>query len=166
MEVRGQERAEGPEDVREDLREGVREGVREQRRGDPESRDWAWRRKIRANPRSHLIYRVLVGVVGGLVTVLGLVLIPAPGPGWLVVFAGLAILASEFEWAQRLLAYARDQVGRWTDWAGRQPLVVRLLLGLGTLVLLLALVWLTLRLSGVPGFVPSSWVPSWSGLHA
>jgi uncharacterized protein (TIGR02611 family) len=127
--------------------------------------DWAWRRRIRSKPRSHQIYRIVVGVVGALVTIGGLVLIPAPGPGWLIVFLGLAILASEFEWADRLLGYARHQVGRWTDWAGRQSLVVRLLLGLATLVLLVGLLWVMLRLTGVPGFVPDSWVPSWSGLR-
>jgi uncharacterized protein (TIGR02611 family) len=127
--------------------------------------DWAWRKKIRANPKSHLIYRTVVGVVGAVITIGGLVLIPAPGPGWLIVFLGLAVLASEFEWADRLLSYARHQVGRWTDWAGRQSLPVRLLLGLATLVLLVGLLWVMLRLTGVPGFVPDSWVPSWSGLR-
>jgi uncharacterized protein (TIGR02611 family) len=127
--------------------------------------DWAWRRKIRANPKSHLIYRIVVGVVGALITIGGLILIPAPGPGWLVVFLGLAVLASEFEWADRLLSYARQQVGRWTDWAGRQSLVVRLLHGLATLVVLVAALWVTFRLTGVPGVVPDSWVPSWSGLR-
>jgi uncharacterized protein (TIGR02611 family) len=132
---------------------------------DPDNDDWAWRRKIRANPKSYLIYRIVVGVIGAVVTIGGLVLIPAPGPGWLIVFLGLAILASEFEWADRLLSYARQQVGRWTDWARRQSLVVRLLLGLATFVLLVGLLWLTLRFAGVPGFVPDSWVPSWSGLR-
>jgi uncharacterized protein (TIGR02611 family) len=127
--------------------------------------DWAWRRKIRSRPKSYLIYRIVVGVVGSLVTIGGLVLIPAPGPGWLIVFLGLAILASEFEWANRLLSYARDQVGRWTDWAGRQPLVIRLLLGLATFVLLVAIFWVMVRVFGVPGFVPDSWLPSWSGLQ-
>jgi uncharacterized protein (TIGR02611 family) len=131
-----------------------------------ESGDWAWRRKIRANPKSYLIYRVVVGVVGTLITVGGLILIPAPGPGWVIVFLGLAVLASEFEWADRLLSYARRQVRRWSDWAARQSLPVRLLLGLGTLILLVALLWVMLRLVGVPGFVPDSWVPSWSHLRS
>lgn len=130
-----------------------------------QSADWAWRRRLRANPTVNAVYRVLVGVVGTLVTAIGIVLIPAPGPGWLVVFLGLAILASEYVWAERLLRYARRQVGRWTDWATRQPLVVRLLLGLATFALVVAVVWLTLRVGGVPGFVPHAWVPSWSGLR-
>ena len=32
-----------------------------------------------------------------------------PGPGWAIVFVGLAILATEFDWARRLLAYARER---------------------------------------------------------
>jgi uncharacterized protein (TIGR02611 family) len=120
---------------------------------------------VRSNPAVHAVYRVVIGVVGTAVTALGIVLIPAPGPGWLVVFLGLAILASEFVWAERLLRYARRQVGRWTAWAARQHLVVRLLLGVATLALLLALVWVSLRVSGVPGFVPAWWVPSWIGLR-
>lgn len=127
--------------------------------------DWAWRARIRAHPTAHAAYRILVGVVGTVVTVVGIVLIPAPGPGWLIVFLGLAILASEFAWAERLLRYARRQVGRWTAWAAQQSLVVRLLLALGTALILVGLLWLTLRVSGVPGFVRSSWVPGWSGLQ-
>ncbi len=53
--------------------------------------------------------RLAVGVVGGLVTALGLVLLVLPGPGILVVLAGLAILASEFRFARRLLAWARER---------------------------------------------------------
>jgi uncharacterized protein (TIGR02611 family) len=130
-----------------------------------ETGDWAWRRRIRSHAKVHAVYRVLVGVVGAAVTVVGVVLIPAPGPGWLVVFLGLAILASEFAWADRLLGYARRQVGRWTDWAAGQSLLVRVLLGIATFAVVVAIFWVTFRVSGVPGFVPDSWVPSWSGLR-
>ena len=133
--------------------------------GDEDDWDWAWRRRIRSRRKVHLAYRIVVGIIGGTVTALGLVLIPAPGPGWLVVFLGLAILASEFEWANRLLGYARHQVGRWTDWATSQSLPVRILLGIATFAVLVGLMWVTLRLTGVPGFVPGSWVPDWSGLQ-
>jgi uncharacterized protein (TIGR02611 family) len=132
---------------------------------DDDDWDWAWRRGIRSRRKVHLAYRVVVGLIGGAITVLGLVLIPAPGPGWLVVFLGLAVLASEFEWASRLLGYARHRVGRWTDWATSQSLSIRILLGLGTLAILACLAWVTLRVTGVPGFVPDSWVPDWSGLQ-
>ena len=63
---------------------------------------WAWRARLRRNRLTHAIWRTAVGVVGGLVTIAGLIMVPAPGPGWLVVFFGLLILASEFEFAQQL----------------------------------------------------------------
>ena len=37
-----------------------------------------------------LTYRIAVGVLGASVVVIGFILIPLPGPGWLIVFAGLA----------------------------------------------------------------------------
>lgn len=51
--------------------------------------------------------RILVGIAGGAVVLAGLVLLPLPGPGLLVVLAGLAILATQFEWAQDLLERVR-----------------------------------------------------------
>jgi uncharacterized protein (TIGR02611 family) len=57
----------------------------------------------------------------------GIIMIPYPGPGWAVVFIGLAILATEFHWARRVLRYARGKYDAWTHWLGRQHLAVRLL---------------------------------------
>lgn len=52
--------------------------------------------------------RRLAIVVGGFgLCALGVVLIPLPGPGALIILAGLALLAKEFVWAERLLARAR-----------------------------------------------------------
>lgn len=47
--------------------------------------------------------RVVIGILGGMIVLIGVVLIPYPGPGWLVVFSGLALLATEFHFARRLL---------------------------------------------------------------
>ena len=44
--------------------------------------------------------RITVFVFGTGVVLLGLILIPLPGPGLLVVILGLAILSTEFTWAQ------------------------------------------------------------------
>jgi len=49
----------------------------------------------------------MVTIAGVLVVLIGIVLIPLPGPGWAIVFGGLAILATEYVWAQRLLSYAK-----------------------------------------------------------
>lgn len=48
-----------------------------------------------------------VAIVGFALLVAGAVMLVTPGPGWLCIFAGLAILATEFVWAQRLLARAK-----------------------------------------------------------
>lgn len=47
--------------------------------------------------------RAIVIVIGFTVLVLGIVLIVLPGPAILVIPLGLAILATEFVWARRLL---------------------------------------------------------------
>ena len=47
--------------------------------------------------------RAIIAVVGFTVVGLGVVMIVTPGPGWLVIFLGLSVLAVEFVWARRLL---------------------------------------------------------------
>jgi uncharacterized protein (TIGR02611 family) len=47
------------------------------------------------------LWRLVILIVGIFVFVVGLILIPLPGPGILVCFAGLLILATEFEWAAK-----------------------------------------------------------------
>jgi uncharacterized protein (TIGR02611 family) len=102
----------------------------------------------------NLVYRVVVGVVGAAIVLGGIVLIPLPGPGWLIVFAGLALLSTEFEWAGRLLDFARRQVLGWTDWVRRQSLLVRAAISLGGLALVAGAVWLYVTVQGVPEWVP------------
>ncbi|MGY1986873.1 TIGR02611 family protein [Blastococcus sp. SYSU DS0669] len=113
-----------------------------------------WRRRLAASRPLDRAYRAGVAVVGTAVVLVGLVTVPLPGPGWLTVLAGLALLASEFTWAERLLAVARRHVTRWTRWATAQGPAVRLLLAAGTAVLALAAVLLGLAVVGVPGWPP------------
>ena len=120
----------------------------------------AWRRRLAARRSTNHAYRVVVGIVGGLIVAFGLVTIPLPGPGWLTVIAGLFVLASEFTWAERLLEYTRARVSRWSDWVGDQPLWVRVLLGLTTAAFVYGVLVVTLHLFGVPDWVPG-WVPLW-----
>ena len=53
------------------------------------------------------IKRIIVAVLGGTVLALGIALIVLPGPAFLVIPAGLAVLAIEFAWARRWLRSAR-----------------------------------------------------------
>lgn len=86
--------------------------------------------------------KIFVGIAGGIVTLLGLVLVPYPGPGWLVVFAGLGILATEFEFAAKWLDYVKAKYDAWTHWIKRQNMAVRILvLGLTGAVVVVT-VWL------------------------
>ena len=100
------------------------------------------RNRIRERPRLNLAWRIGVGVLGTLVLVLGVIAIPYPGPGWLIVFAGLGILASEFAWAQRVLRFLRRYYDQWSAWVRRQNVVVQLLLAALTGLVVVATIWL------------------------
>ncbi|MEW6252361.1 MAG: PGPGW domain-containing protein [Planctomycetota bacterium] len=49
------------------------------------------------------VRKVVIVIAGTLVVMIGAVLLFFPGPGLLVILAGLAILATEFVWAARVL---------------------------------------------------------------
>jgi uncharacterized protein (TIGR02611 family) len=96
-------------------------------------------------------------VLGGLVLAVGVVLIPYPGPGWLVVFGGLAILASEFTWARRLLGVLRRFYDAWRRWLKRRRLAVRLLVYAFTLAVVLATLWVLNAFALVGGWFGVHW---------
>lgn len=115
-----------------------------------------WRRAIALNPLTNQSYRIAVGVLGLLVVVAGLIMVPFPGPGWLVVFVGVAIWGSEFDWAANLLTWGRKKLSEWNDWLGRQALWVKGGVGLGTFACVVGALWVVLIVSGVPGFLPET----------
>lgn len=120
------------------------------------------RDRVRATPGSRHVYRMFVAVLGTAVTVGGLVLVPLPGPGWIIVFVGLAILASEFVWAQRLLDFGRGKLQSWTRWMMRQALWVRVMVGLVTAAFVGGVLYLLLLWQGVPSWfleVAPAWLP-------
>ena len=88
--------------------------------------DTRWRRAVAARRAAHHTYRLVVGIIGALIVVLGIITIPLPGPGWLTVIFGLVVLATEFLWAERLLDFTRRHVHRWTEWVRARPVWVRL----------------------------------------
>jgi len=108
-----------------------------------------FRDRIRRSPTLHMTYRIGVGVLGAAIMILGLVLVPLPGPGWLIVFVGLGLLATEFAWAERLLDFGRAKLKAWLAWVNRQHLVVRALISLACLAFVAGVVLLTLNLSGI-----------------
>ncbi|MFC5928420.1 TIGR02611 family protein [Cryobacterium melibiosiphilum] len=62
------------------------------------------RARVERHPHLRWLYRAAVAVLGVVIVVVGIVLIPLPGPGWLIVFVGLATLGTEFPAAHRLAA--------------------------------------------------------------
>lgn len=56
-----------------------------------------WREAI------HQARRIIVLVIGLVLLLCGLVMLITPGPGWLLIFAGLSVLALEFVWARQLM---------------------------------------------------------------
>lgn len=123
---------------------------------------FAWRARIRAHPTAYLFYRVGIAILGFLVIATGVILLPLPGPGWVIIFVGLGIWATEFRWAKRLLRFARERVRLWTQWMSRQGWFTRSLVSLGIVLLVAACFWLVFLVSGVPGFLPEQ-VRDWLG---
>jgi len=53
--------------------------------------------------------QIAVTVVGFVLIALGIVLLVLPGPGLLVIAAGLAVLSTQYGWAQRLLEWTKQR---------------------------------------------------------
>jgi uncharacterized protein (TIGR02611 family) len=108
----------------------------------------AFRERIRRRSGGWLAWRIGVTVIGVAVIVGGIILLPLPGPGWLIIFAGLGLLATEYEWAKRLLGWLRGILRKWTAWVAHRPRWIQALIGLGGIVFLAAIAygaWLIYR---------------------
>jgi uncharacterized protein (TIGR02611 family) len=106
-----------------------------------------WLEGVRSTRTGRLTLKIVIGVVGAALVIGGLLLVPLPGPGWLIVFAGLAVLATEFAWAHRLLEFAKKTLSAWTDWLLRQGWPLRIVIGAVTMAAAAVIVWFMLRLS-------------------
>lgn len=56
--------------------------------------------------------KIVVAVIGTTVILAGIAMLVLPGPGWLAIFGGLAILATEFAWAKWMLKYAKNRMSQ------------------------------------------------------
>ena len=86
--------------------------------------------------------KTVITIVGSIVVVIGIILIPYPGPGWLVVFAGLSILAKEYPWAGRVLHYGRTKYDDWNTWIRRQNILVQSMTFIATSAIVVVTLWL------------------------
>tara|TARA_B100001146_G_scaffold7506_1_gene6338 strand:- start:82 stop:453 length:372 start_codon:yes stop_codon:yes gene_type:complete len=78
-----------------------------------------YREETRAEARRGVITRLLRMTSGTFITILGVILMPLPGPGLLIVAIGLGILSRDVAWADRLLQIVRRRLP--TDSKGRLP---------------------------------------------
>jgi len=79
------------------------------------------RARVAERPRLAFFYRVGVGVIGGALVLAGAALLALPGPGWVTVFLGLAVLGTEFHWARKSAGWLKRQLDRcWAWWRARR----------------------------------------------
>ena len=62
--------------------------------------------------------KLIVGVIGGTIVLIGVAMIVLPGPAFIVIPLGLALLATEFAWAKRAVRRAREMIAKAR---GRKP---------------------------------------------
>lgn len=86
--------------------------------------------------------RIGVGIAGSIVLIVGIIAIPYPGPGWLIVFAGLGILSTEFKWAKIVLVYVRTKYDAWQAWVAKQSKIVQAVIWSITVLIVIVTVWL------------------------
>jgi len=73
---------------------------------------------IKKTTIGRVVWRVIIGAIGGLVTVFGAIALVGPGPGILILLAGLGILATEFAWAARVMVRTRTYAQKAADKTG------------------------------------------------
>lgn len=59
-----------------------------------------------------ILRKVIVGIIGWGILALGIALIILPGPAFIIIPLGLAILSLEFEWPRRIFRWIRSRLGR------------------------------------------------------
>jgi uncharacterized protein (TIGR02611 family) len=96
-------------------------------------------RRERHRERSKIV-RAAAVLAGFVVVLAGVAMLVLPGPGLLVIAVGLAVLALEFAWAERVLERTVDQMNKATDTVKRASrLQQAILVVLGMLVIAAAL---------------------------
>ena len=107
--------------------------------------------------KSSRLRKGATAITGGVVLLVGIVAIPYPGPGWLIVFAGLAILGREFPWANKILVWLRERYDRFELWVKRRGRPAQLLLFVGTTIVVVLTLWLINAYGILVGILGLDW---------
>ena len=83
------------------------------------------RRRRHSNPAVALTRKVVVTTVGSAVMLAGVIMLVTPGPAFVLIPVGLAILATEWAWADRWLQKAKNQARKAKAKAGAMDPKVR-----------------------------------------
>jgi len=99
------------------------------------------------------LFRIGFGVVGALVLLGGLVMLVTPGPAFVLIPIGLAMLSLEFVWAERLLEKSLEQAQIAQEKAAQTTRTQRILAAIATVlgVAAFALAWLWWDIPIIPG---------------
>ena len=113
--------------------------------------------KLEARREEHVkrgrIYRVAFAVAGAIVLLGGLVMLITPGPAFVLIPIGLAMLALEFTWAERLLDHSLEQAQMAQEKAAQTTRTQRILAAIATVlgVAAFALAWIWWDIPIIPG---------------
>ncbi|CAB4587044.1 MAG: hypothetical protein F2571_01985 [Actinobacteria bacterium] len=97
---------------------------------------------FKKTPIGRLVWRVIIGAIGGLITVFGAIALVGPGPGILILLAGLGILATEFAWAARVMVHTRTYAQKAADKVGIPKWAQLALVAIGAVVSILVILFL------------------------
>ena len=93
----------------------------------------------------HLVFRLMFGVTGSVVLAAGLVMLVTPGPAFVLIPIGLAMLSMEFVWAERLLDKSLEQAAKAQQRAAETTTKQRVLVAIATVLAIaaagLAVLW-------------------------
>jgi uncharacterized protein (TIGR02611 family) len=86
--------------------------------------------------------KLIIAFVGFFVLAIGVLLLAYPGPGWLIIFGGLAILATEFKFARKTLDRLKIEYEKGQSWFNKRHLYLRLTIIASGFALAVVTVWL------------------------
>lgn len=117
---------------------------------------------IRHNHRFGRALRYVTIAVGTVVTAIGIVAIPYPGPGWAIVFLGLLILSQELTWAAKLRQAIMSRLNHFYSKYVDGNRLAQAALAIGTFAIVVVTLWLTGALGVVGGWVglDAGWIRS------
>ncbi len=113
-----------------------------------------WRRAIRKNPLTAMVWRVGVFVVGLAIILVGIPMVPLTGPGWVVIFIGLFLWSTEFMWARRITQFVKAEVKTFDLWARVLPWKAKVPMVMLSIAFGWLCAWAALAVTGVPAFLP------------